>query len=118
MTLRYSHVKIPFSIGDGGYVTEYEGILFDWDEAKENANEKKHGVSFDEAMTAFVDEHAQIYDDDEHSNDEDRFILIGHSIKTRLLMVCHCYRDSDTITRIISARIATEHERQKYENGR
>jgi len=97
---------------------EYEGILFDWDETKEIANKKKHGISFNEAMTAFVDVHAQIYDDEEHSDDEERFILIGNSEKTRLLMVCHCYRDSDTITRIISARIATKHERQKYEDER
>ena len=96
---------------------EYNGIFFDWDDTKEETNRKKHGVTFEEAMTAFVDEHAQIYDDEEHSNDEDRFILIGYSEKPRLLMVCHCYRDSDTITRIISAREATQHERQKYENG-
>jgi len=96
---------------------EYSGILFDWDETKEAVNKIKHGVSFDEAMTAFADEHAQIYDDEEHSNDEERFVLIGFSEKTRLLMICHCYRDNDTITRIISARKATRHERQKYENG-
>jgi len=98
-------------------MVEYRGILFDWDVAKEEINKKKHGVSFDEAMTAFIDEYSQIYDDEEHSDDEDRFILIGHSEKERLLMVCHCYRDSDIITRIISARKATRQERQKYESG-
>jgi len=96
---------------------EHCGILFDWDEAKEAANIAKHGVSFDEAMTAFSDEFAQIYDDEEHSNDEERFILIGYSEKTRLLMICHCYRDNEVVTRIISARKATRHERQKYEYG-
>jgi len=98
-------------------MVDYNGILFDWDDAKEESNKKKHGVSFEEAMTAFVDEYAQIYDDEEHSDNEERFILIGYSEKTRLLMVCHCYRDSDAITRIISARKATRQERQKYENG-
>ena len=92
-------------------------MLFDWDDAKEISNKRKHGISFEEAMTAFADEHAQIYDDEEHSNDEDRFILIGQSEKSRLLMVCHCYRESETITRIISARKVTPHERIKYEQG-
>jgi len=98
-------------------MVEYAGIFFDWDDAKEIANRKKHGISFEEAMTAFVDEHAQIYDDEEHSNNEERFILIGHSEKERLLMVCHCYRESEIITRIISARKATRYERNKYEYG-
>jgi len=96
---------------------EYGSILFDWDDAKQTTNIQKHGISFDEAMTAFVDEYAQVYDDEEHSYDEDRFILIGYSEKPRLLMVCHCFRDNDTVTRIISARKATRHEREKYENG-
>jgi len=94
---------------------EYSGILFNWDEGKEIINKKKHGISFEEAMTAFADEHAQIYNDEEHSDTEARFILIGYSEESRLLMVCHCYRDSETITRIISARKATRHERHKYE---
>ena len=96
---------------------EFMGIRFDWDDAKEEANKKKHSVSFEEAMTAFGDEYSQIYDDEEHSDSEDRFVLIGYSEKPRLLMVCHCYRDGDTITRIISARKATPHERRRYENG-
>lgn len=98
-------------------MVEYDGIFFDWDDAKEDVNKRKHGITFEEAMTAFVDEHAQIYDDEEHSCNEERFILIGYSEKPRLLTVCHCYRDSDTITRIISARKASQQERQKYENG-
>jgi len=95
----------------------YDGMLFNWDEAKAEINEKKHGISFNEAMTAFADNHAQIYDDEEHSDDEERFILIGYSKMSRLLMVCHCYRDGDSITRIISARKAERPERLKYENG-
>ncbi|MCL2500257.1 MAG: BrnT family toxin [Defluviitaleaceae bacterium] len=94
---------------------KYEGIFFDWDDTKEAINKKKHGISFDEAMTAFTDKYAQIYDDEEHSSEEERFILIGYSEIKRLLMVCHCYRDDDKITRIISARKATRHERNKYE---
>jgi len=96
---------------------EYSGMFFDWDDAKESANKKKHDIAFEEAMTAFADEHAQIHDDEEHSSDEERFILIGYSEKERLLMVCHCYRESETVTRIISARKATRHERNKYEYG-
>ena len=98
-------------------MVEYHGILFDWDETKGAANKAKHGVTLGEAMTTFSDKHAQIYDDEEHSDDEERFILIGHSEKSRLLIVCHCYRENDVVTRIISARKATRHERQKYENG-
>ena len=96
---------------------EYLDMLFDWDTDKAKANEIKHGVTFEEAMTAFSDERAQIYDDEEHSEYEERFILLGYSKKTNLLMVCHCYRQDDTLTRIISARKATSHERKKYEYG-
>jgi len=96
---------------------EYMGIMFDWDEEKAETNESKHGITFNEAMTAFGDGHAQIYDDEEHSDYEDRFILLGYSQKTRMLMVCHCYRGNDTIVRIISARKATRHERKKYQDG-
>ena len=104
-------------VGSGEDMIEYIGMLFDWDTEKEIANVKKHGIDFAEAMTAFGDAHLQIYADEEHSDDEDRFILIGCSKKTRLLMVCHCYRNGDNITRIISARKATPHERKVYENG-
>ena len=92
-------------------------MLFDWDTEKAQSNEAKHGVTFEEAMTAFADEHALIYDNEEHSEYEERFILIGYSEKTNLLMVCHCYRENDVLTRIISARKATAHERKKYEQG-
>jgi uncharacterized DUF497 family protein len=96
---------------------EYLDMLFDWDENKAQENEEKHGVTFEEAMTAFGDDHAQIYDDEEHSASENRFILLGFSEKKRILMICHCYRESDTVTRIISARKATPHERKRYEFG-
>ncbi|MCL2087486.1 MAG: BrnT family toxin [Oscillospiraceae bacterium] len=95
---------------------EFLDMLFDWDEKKSKINEKKHGITFWEATTAFGDERAQIYDDEEHSNEEERFVLLGYSESSKLLMVCHCYRESDAVTRIISARKATAHERKKYEN--
>jgi uncharacterized DUF497 family protein len=96
---------------------EYLNMLFDWDDIKAKTNEQKHGVTFTEAMTAFGDEQAQIYNDEEHFEDEDRFILLGYSEKPRLLVVCHCYRESEAVTRIISARKATPHERTRYEKG-
>ena len=78
-------------------------IRFDWDETKNGANIKKHGVSFDEAQTVFLDENAIRYFDPDHCQDEDRFIMLGMSFKLRILVVCHCYRSSDSIIRIISA---------------
>ena len=98
-------------------MNEYMGMRFDWDLDKAKENEKRHGVTFMEARTAFADEHSQIYDDEEHSDTEERFILIGYSKNTRLLIVCHCYRNGDDVTRIISARKATSQERKKYEYG-
>ena len=69
-------------------------IIFDWDENKNKTNIAKHGVDFNEASTVFYDENALIIDDPDHSEDEDRFILIGLSYKTRVLIVCHCYRNN------------------------
>ena len=91
-------------------------IRFDWDETKNAANIKKHGVSFDEAQTVFLDENAIRYFDPDHSQDEDRFIMLGMSFKLRILVVCHCYRSSDSIIRIISARRANKKEAQDYWN--
>ena len=91
-------------------------IRFDWDETKNTANIKKHGVSFEEAQTIFLDEKAIRYFDPDHSQDEDRFIMLGMSFKLRVLVVCHCYRSSDSIIRIISARRATKKESQTYWN--
>jgi len=87
-------------------------LHFDWDERKNSANQKKHGVSFEEAQSVFFDEAAIEYDDPEHSRDEDRFILIGRSYQLRMLVVCHCFRQSASVIRIISARKATRRERR------
>ncbi len=90
---------------------------FVWDENKAEINLRKHGVSFQEASTVFDDYDAlQIYDPD-HSEEEDRFILLGMSLALRILVVCHCYRESEEQIRIISARKATRNETATY-NGR
>jgi len=89
-------------------------VHFEWDERKSAANLKKHGVSFDEAKSAFYDDHARLMDDPDHSEDEDRFILLGLSSALRVLVVCHCYRSEAGIIRIISARKATARERKFY----
>jgi uncharacterized DUF497 family protein len=102
-----------------GAVYEFDGMKFSWNEDKAAGNEKKHSVTFEEAATAFADENAQLYDDIRHSNDEKRFVLIGYSKISRLLIVCHCYRGSnDHIIRIISARKADKRIRAMYEKGR
>ena len=88
--------------------------FFNWDDDKEIINEKKHGVTFKEAASVFKDIHALVKRDEDHSNDEERFIIVGISEKPRLLIVCHCYRESDTIIRIISARKATKNESADY----
>ncbi|MDD2238163.1 MAG: BrnT family toxin [Kiritimatiellae bacterium] len=89
-------------------------IRFSWDDRKDRANQSKHGVSFDEATTAFADENARLKHDAEHSRDEDRFILLGFSAKLRILVVAHAYRRNETEVRIISARKATRKERKQY----
>jgi uncharacterized protein len=89
-------------------------LTFAWDERKAVANLNKHGVSFDEARTVFSDEHARLIADPDNSNDEDRFIILGLSERTRMLVVCHCYRESDSIIRIITARKATRQEASNY----
>jgi len=88
--------------------------FFNWDDDKEVANKKKHGVSFKEATSAFKDINALVKRDIDHSEDEDRFIIIGLSDRPRLLVVCHCYREGDTIIRLISARKATNKESAEY----
>ena len=90
-------------------------IRFDWDEKKNRANLKKHGVSFEEAQGVFFDDEALVYDDPSHSDEEERFLIIGRSFKLRVLMICHCYRGEDTVIRIISARKATSKERFFYD---
>ena len=89
-------------------------VRFEWDPRKSRANRTKHGVSFEEARTAFLDENARIIPDEEHSIEEDRFVLLGLSIALKLLVVCHCYRKSNQVIRIISARRATASERRDY----
>jgi uncharacterized protein len=87
---------------------------FEWDERKAIANAKKHGVSFEEAKSVFVDERAKLIGDPDHSDDEDRFILLGLSSSLRLLLVCHCYRTDGNVIRLISARKATAKESKFY----
>lgn len=91
-----------------------EIIRFVWDERKDQANVRKHRVSFEQAQTAFYDENAVQFFDPDHSEDEDRFLLLGMSFKLRVLVVCHCYRRSETIVRIISARKANKTEELDY----
>ena len=91
-------------------------LHFDWDEKKNASNQKKHnGVSFEEAQTAFLDPNARLISDPDHSEDEDRFILLGVSERFRVLVTCHCYRQNDSVIRIISARKATKKEIRTYE---
>jgi uncharacterized protein len=96
------------------YTVRMEGMQFTWDEQKNRVNRRKHRVSFEEAQTAFFDERAKVYFDPDHSEDEDRFILLGLSCRFRSLVVCHCYRESDTTVRIISARKADKLEQANY----
>ncbi len=96
------------------YNIDMESIQFEWDENKNRINQHKHGISFLEAKTVFYDEEALVIDDPEHSEQEDRFIILGLSSRANLLVVCHCYRASDTVIRIISARKATKTESKYY----
>jgi len=89
-------------------------LVFEWDEGKSRANRLKHGVSFEEARSAFMDEYARVLPDEEHSEDEERFLLLGMSISLRIIVVCHCYRRKDEVIRIISARKADRDEQDQY----
>jgi uncharacterized DUF497 family protein len=89
-------------------------LRFEWDDRKERANIGKHGVSFEEARTVFYDEYAIQFYDPDHSEDEDRFILLGMSLRLRTLVVCHCFREGDMVVRIISARKADRSEEDAY----
>lgn len=100
------------------YIVVVSQIAFTWDERKNTANQRKHGVSFHEAQSVFVDERALLIGDPDHSADEDRFILLGMSAALRTIVVCHCYRDEDEVIRIISARKATRAEQNVYRRGR
>lgn len=83
-------------------------IAFEWDAIKASVNRKKHGISFEEEKTVFYDEKAAIIHDPEHSLSEERFVLLGFSVESRILVVIHCYRKKDKVIRIISARKATK----------
>ena len=93
---------------------EYENLKFEWDEGKNQANIKKHGISFEKASEVFADTNA-VYDIDiNHSYEEERFIIIGFDKKLQMLTVCYCERKSEEKIRIISAREATNKERKLY----
>ena len=93
-------------------------LKFEWDKKKDSTNQKKHDVSFEEACSVFYDEQAIQFHDPEHSDDEDRFILLGTSYKLKTLVVCHCFREEETKIRIISARKADAEEQQAYWSNR
>ena len=90
-------------------------LHFEWDPEKAKANLDKHGISFEEAVTVFYDESGVEIYDDEHSEWEDRFLLLGLSSEMKLLLVCHCYRSKDAVIRMISARKATKSEVKHYQ---
>ena len=92
-------------------------MIFEWDNSKNKTNLKKHGIDFQEAQTVFYDENGILFDDPEHSTDENRFIIIGKSIKSNICLVCHCYRQENEVIRIISARKATKREVDRYAKG-
>ena len=91
-----------------------DDLRFVWDLRKATANARKHGVTFEEAETIFLDDNALLIRDPEDSDDEDRFVLLGVSTRLRILIVCHCYRESESEIRLISARKADRQERRKY----
>lgn len=90
-------------------------IKFEWNLTKAAANQRKHGISFDEAKSVFYDEFAvQFYDSENSELEEHRFLMLGISCESRVLIVCHCERDSGKTIRLISARKATSTERKFY----
>ncbi len=92
-------------------------INFDWDPAKADSNIKKHGVSFEESCSVFYDEFAVQFFDQKNADQEDRFLMLGMSNKTNVLIVCHCERDNGNTIRIISSRKATKKEQMHYQRG-
>jgi uncharacterized protein len=91
-----------------------DDLRFEWDKPKAEANLKRHGISFEEAVSVFYDTSAIEFYDDENSEWEDRFLLLGICSNLNMLMVCHCFRESDSVIRIISARKATKNEAKFY----
>ena len=100
---------------DKGHDIKYElnGQLFIWNSIKAENNITKHGIAFEEASTVFLNYSTEYYDDEEHSDVEERFIALGMSKQHNLLMVCHCMRESQTVIRIISARKADKYEKKR-----
>lgn len=96
------------------YGVQMSEVRFEWDEIKSRENKRKHRVSFEEAQTVFFDENAIRFFDPDHSQDEDRFIMLGMSFTLRVLVVCHCHREDDLVIRIISARKADKREQSDY----
>ncbi len=92
-------------------------LSFEWDSRKAEINEAKHGVSFDEAKTVFYDERALVITDPDHSELEERFVIMGMSALSRVLVVVHCFRSNRNVIRIISARKAGTKEMQPYVKG-
>lgn len=90
-------------------------IKFEWEASKAASNVQKHGITFEEARTVFFDERARLINDPDHSEIEDRFILLGFSSSLRVIVVCHCYRSEGNVIRIISARKATTTEKKAYD---
>ena len=88
---------------------------FEWDSSKAKSNLKRHGVSFEEAQSVFYDDYALQFFDESHSEDKDRFLLLGLSNTSKLLMIVHCERDNGNVIRIISARKATNNESAFYQ---
>ncbi len=89
-------------------------MRFEWDEAKNRTNQSKHGVTFSEAQSVFYEDSALLFDDPDHSDEEQRFLLVGYSFRARVLVVVHCWRKMDEVIRIISARQATRSEYEMY----
>jgi uncharacterized protein len=89
-------------------------IEFAWDRRKARSNVAKHGVSFEEAQTVFFDDSARLIDDPDHSDEEERSLLLGYSFRARCLLVTHCYRLDTSVVRLISARRATPREEKVY----
>ena len=96
------------------YSVVMNDLTFEWDERKNRENRRKHGVSFEEARSVFFDPLAVEFSDDAHNETEDRFLLLGVSARLRILLVCHCLRESGDVIRIISARKATRTEQREY----
>ena len=91
-----------------------KNLIFEWNDTKAKKNLKKHGVSFEEAQSVFFDDNAIQFWDDNHSDREERFLMLGMSHKIRILLVVHCYREDESTIRVISARKATKKEKMEY----